>query len=208
MRSEASLRAAAVAGAMRGGYEERRGSAMEELVVRKATPEDIDEAVAIDDDAGQLFSGFGLHVELGPGHPFAEAERARWLRATRAGNAFLAAPAAGPTRPAHGLLVLGRVDGEPYLEQLSVRSGAMRRGLGTQLLHRALEWAAGEALWLTTYAHVPWNRPFYERFGFAVVPESSCGGDILEILAEQRRWLPAPEQRVAMRQSSSRPGRR
>jgi hypothetical protein len=71
-----------------------------------------------------------------------------------------------------------------------------------------LDWAAGEALWLTTYAHVPWNRAFYERFGFAVVPESSCGGDILEILTEQRRWLPAPEQRVAMRRAPGRPGRR
>lgn len=181
---------------------------MEEPVVRTATPDDIDEAVAIDDDACQLFSGFGLHVELGPGHPFAEAERARWLRATRAGNAFLAVPATGPTRPALGLLVLDRVDGEPYLEQLSVRGSAMRRGLGTELLRRALDWAAGEPLWLTTYAHVPWNRPFYERFGFTVVPEASCGGDILEILAEQRRWLPAPEQRVAMRQSSGRSQRR
>jgi hypothetical protein len=46
---------------------------------------------------------------------------------------------------------------------------------------------------------VPWNRPFYEREGFDVVPATDCPTEIVAILDEQRRWLPAPEQRVAMR---------
>src|ERR1041384_5245290 len=35
---------------------------------------------------------------------------------------------------------------------------AMRQGLGRRLLRRAIEWAGREPLWLTTYAHIPWNR--------------------------------------------------
>jgi predicted N-acetyltransferase YhbS len=97
------------------------------------------------------------------------------------------------------LLVMDRVDGAPCLEQLSVRVSAQQQGLGRRLLTHAIEWAAGEDLWLTTYAHLPWNRPFYERHGFAVVPESQCSQDMIAILGDQRRWLPDPEQRIAMR---------
>jgi hypothetical protein len=54
---------------------------------------------------------------------------------------------------------------------------------------------------LTTYAHLPWNRPFYESAGFVVVPVSECPPEMVAILDDQRRWLPAPDQRIAMRAS-------
>lgn len=75
----------------------------------------------------------------------------------------------------------------------------MRQGIGRCLVRQSIEWAADKPLWLTTYAHVPWNRPFYEREGFEVVPATDCPAGIVAILDEQRRWLPAPEHRVAMR---------
>ena len=37
-------------------------------------------------------------------------------------------------------------------------------------LCRAIAWAGGEPLWVTTYGHIPWDRPFYERHGFLAVP--------------------------------------
>ena len=166
------------------------------ITIRPASPGDLDEAVAIDDDACALYEAAGLHVDLGPGHPFSRAERARWLRAASEGRAFLAVQPGGH---AVGMLTLGFAGGLRYLDQLSVRMTAMRQGIGRRLLGRAIEWAAGEALWLTTYTHLPWNREFYERAGFAVVPESGCPEGIVEILEEQRRWLPAPGERIAMR---------
>jgi GNAT superfamily N-acetyltransferase len=166
------------------------------LIIRPASPDELDEIVAIDDDACALFQQAGLSITLDPQHPFTQAERACWARAARAGTAFLAGPPGGR---ALGVLVMDTIDGAPYLEQLSVRTTAMRRGLGRRLLTHAIEWAAGEALWLATYSHLPWNRPFYESAGFAVIPESRCPGWMVEILAEQRRWLPAPGERVAMR---------
>jgi GNAT superfamily N-acetyltransferase len=101
-----------------------------------------------------------------------------------------------------GFAALDIVDGDPYLEQLAVRAAAMRRGIGALLLAHAAAWAkaqAGRALWLTTYSHLPFNRPYYERHGYLVVPEEDCGPGILHHLAEQRRYLPAPAERVAMR---------
>jgi len=168
----------------------------EPVLIRRASPDELDEIVAIDDDASTLYHQAGIHVEMGPEHPFVRAERTCWARAARNGDVFLAGPQGG--RPV-GLLVMDRVGGAPYLEQLSVRVNAQRQGLGRRLLMYAIEWAAEEPLWLTTYAHVPWNRPFYERHGFAVVPEPACPPEMVAILEDQRRWLPEPGQRIAMR---------
>jgi len=100
--------------------------------------------------------------------------------------------------------MMDRIDGAPYLEQLSIRRTAMRQGLGRRLLQHAIAWAGDEPLWLTTYGHIPWNRPFYERHGFVIVPESACPPGMVAILDDQRRALPAPEERIAMRRISSR----
>ncbi|MDP1571030.1 MAG: GNAT family N-acetyltransferase [Vicinamibacterales bacterium] len=169
------------------------------VTLRPARPDEIDTLVAIDDEASALYAAHGLALGVTEEHPFAEAERARWLAAAQAARAFLAVSAAGVPL---GFAALDLVDGAPYLDQLAVHPAAMRRGVGRALLARAIAWAEAQgagALWLTTYAHLPFNRPYYERAGFVVVPEAACGPGIRHHLAEQRCALPAPEQRVAMR---------
>jgi GNAT superfamily N-acetyltransferase len=173
----------------------------EPVVVRRASPDEIDEMVSIDVDACTLYVEAGLDADLGPQHPYSIAERACWTRCAREGNAFVAVQ---PDARRVGLLVLDRIDGAPYLEQLSIRRIAMRKGLGRQLLQRAIEWAGDEPLWLTTYAHVPWNRPFYERHGFVTVPEAACPPGMVAVLNDQRRALPAPGERIAMRRAAPR----
>jgi ribosomal protein S18 acetylase RimI-like enzyme len=95
-------------------------------------------------------------------------------------------------------MVLGFVDGAPYLDQLSVHPRMMRRGIGRMLVSQALTWSESKNLWLTTYSHLAWNRPYYERYGFTVIPEIECGPELQQILALQRAALPIPEKRVAM----------
>lgn len=169
------------------------------LKVRLASPSDIDTLRAIDDDACALFAEHGLELDLPHDHPFAREELARWLRSSELGSVFLAVD---PSGTGVGFAALELLDGEPYLDQLAVRVAAMRQGVGRDLLARAAEWGravGGSALWLTTYAHLAFNQPYYERHGFAVVPESACGAGIRHHLDEQRRNLPLPDQRVAMR---------
>jgi GNAT superfamily N-acetyltransferase len=172
------------------------------IVLRVGTPADMAEVIGIDDDATRLFETVGLAVAFPPGHPFIAAEEARWRAAAQRGGLFLALDAAAGDGRALGFAALGRADGAPYLEQLSVRVEAMRRGIGRRLLRHALAVGAADgapALWLTTYDHFPWNRPFYEREGFAVVPEGACGPEVRGRLDEERLNLPAPAHRVAMR---------
>jgi GNAT superfamily N-acetyltransferase len=162
--------------------------------LRAARPDEIDLLVAIDDDAGRLYMEAGLAIALAADDPFVLLERARWLAAAQRGDVLIAEDGSGT---AMGFMASGVVDGQPYLDQLSVRPAFMRRGLGSALLTRAIEAAGGE-LWLTTYAHLPFNRPFYERAGFVPVPEPACGPELREILRIQRAALPLPEERVAM----------
>jgi GNAT superfamily N-acetyltransferase len=167
--------------------------------IRTAQSDELDSLRAIDADASTLFPAHGIELDLSPEHEFARAEQARWLRAAEQGRVFVVTDAAGASL---GFTALDVVDGEPYLEQLAVRAAAMRRGIGAALLARAVVWAraqAGRALWLTTYSHLPFNRPYYERHGYVVVPEEDCGPGILHHLVEQRRHLPAPAERIAMR---------
>jgi GNAT superfamily N-acetyltransferase len=169
------------------------------VTIRAGTPADLDTMVAIDDDASRLFVEAGLDVEFPAGHPFIANERARWRRSLELGHAFVAIDdEAGPV----GFAALEIVDGAPYVEQLSVRRAAMRRGTGRRLLAQAISWARarGESLWLTTYGHLPWNRPFYEREGFVVVPSADWGAEVAARVAEERS-LPAPDQRVVMRRA-------
>lgn len=167
-------------------------------VIRQASAEEIDEMVSIDLDACTLYVEAGLDADLGPEHPYSIAERACWTRCARTGNAFLASLT---NDVPVGLLVMDRIDDVPYLEQVSVRRAAMGQGLGRRLLEHAIQWAGREPLWLTTYAHVPWNRPFYERHGFVIIPESACPAGVVAILSDQRRALPAPGERIAMRRA-------
>ena len=175
----------------------------ESFIIRQASSVEAAQFVAIDDDACARYDSVGLHFGIAPDHPFARAERACWNRCAERGQVYLADAAGAGAPLSVGLLVMDRLDGQPYLEQLSVRVAAQGQGLGRSLLLRAIDWAGSEPLWLTTYAHVAWNRPFYQRHGFVPVPESRCAPEILAALAEQRRWLPAPEQRIVMRRAPS-----
>jgi GNAT superfamily N-acetyltransferase len=165
--------------------------------LRAAASDELDQAIAIDDAAGLLFAEAGLSIDLSGAHPFVVAERARWRSAIAQGQLWFACAAAEPI----GFSALGRAGALAYLEQLAVRPEHGRRGVGTMLLAAACAHAtqSGDSeLWLTTYAHLGWNRPYYERHGFSVVPESHCSAELQAHLAEQRATLPAPNERIAM----------
>lgn len=167
-------------------------------------PEEFSTVVSIDDDATQLYARAGIVLGLTDEHPFAVDERRRWRRSLELGRLFFALDAAGAPV---GFASLDVLDGEPYLDQLSVRAAAGRRGIGRRLLRHAIGWAEkqpGSGLWLTTYGHVPFNRPFYESEGFVVMPGDTWSAGVLHHVEEQRRWLPAPEHRVAMRRALTR----
>jgi GNAT superfamily N-acetyltransferase len=169
--------------------------------IRIASVADMADVVRLDDDATGLYQTAGFVIALPADHPFTVDEQRRWAGSAAAGQLFFAVDERGECV---GFAALDRLDGVPYLDQLSVRRAAMKRGAGRFLLHHAITWATRQRakfLWLTTYGHLPWNRPFYEREGFVLAPESECSPGIVHHLDDQRAALPFPEHRVAMRRA-------
>jgi len=156
--------------------------------------------VELDDAASILFDQAGMPFTFASEHPFIQDEWARWRRALEQGGGRVLV---APDGRLAAFAIFAEVAGLPYLDQLSVHPAFQRRGLGGVLVHECVEWARGRDVWLTTYAHVPWNGPYYRRLGFDVVPEERCHPELLVILASQRAALPLAEQRIAMVRKAS-----
>lgn len=168
---------------------------MQQFTIRKARLGELASLVSIDDEASALYQSVGIDFDLSDDHPFVVDECDRWADSISKGLAYLMVDS---IEEPVGFMTLGTVDEQPYLDQLSVRPDYMRRGLGTRLLEEAVSWSGDRPLWLTTYLHIAWNRPFYEKRGFEKVTEVSCGPELIGILDKQRLALPSPEQRIAM----------
>lgn len=171
--------------------------------MRAGSTSDIDLLIEIDNDASVLFEYAGLHLDAARDREVTLAARVRWLRCLRAGGVLVATDRSGHET---GFAAVGERDGQPFLDQLSVRRAAMGQGIGTALLDAALQLArrvGGSALWLTTYDHLSWNRPFYEHHGFEIVAAGQCGRELQRELAFERRLLPDPGHRIAMKRSLS-----
>jgi GNAT superfamily N-acetyltransferase len=76
-----------------------------------------------------------------------------------------------------------------HIHELSVRLQSQGQGVGRQLLDQACAVARHRgalALTLTTFTQVPWNGPFYARYGFEVLDQQQIGARLQGILATER----------------------
>ena len=100
-----------------------------------------------------------------------------------------------------GYLLVDVVDGNVHIEQVSVRPDRQGQGIGRALLDRAGAWAlaAGCAtLTLTTFGHVPWNRPLYEHLGFRVLADEEVGTGLRRVREHEITRGLDPATRVCM----------
>ena len=147
------------------------------MEIRTAVAQDIDLLVDIDNDASTLFEQAGLRLDAARDLEVTLAARDRWQKCIACGTVLMAVDHSGAAK---GFAAVGARDGAPYLDQLAVRTCSMRQGVGTDLLYAATAMASragGQVLWLTTYNHLSWNRPYYERHGFAVISEHKARPD-------------------------------
>lgn len=86
------------------------------------------------------------------------------------------------------------------LAEVDVLPRHERKGLGRRLVESALAKAQKEgfaAVYLTTFADIPWNAPLYARLGFTVVDKKTLPPPLPKILAAEARC--GLRKRVAMR---------
>lgn len=101
-----------------------------------------------------------------------------------------------------GFVLASRNGACGYLDEMDVHPDHGRRGIGRALVGTVQAWAQASGLRtlnLTTFAHLPWNAPFYASMGFRRPEDSELCPLLSEALAAQR--AAGLRQRVAMRRT-------
>ena len=166
---------------------------MSEYIIRPALPEDLSSLAAVEQAAASIFPPGTI-----PDAIRADSVPLSVLEETLAmGGIWVAADAGGGVV---GFALLGEEEGLALLAQMDVSPEHGRKGLGRRLIAAVADRAretGHTALYLTTFSHVPWNMPFYARFGFALLDEHEMPPVMKDILAAERAR--GMRNRVAMR---------
>jgi GNAT superfamily N-acetyltransferase len=167
------------------------------MIIRPAQEADIEALQAIEISASKAFLTVeGLSSFANDSCMSAE----QHLSAIRPGTSWLAESANGD--PA-GFLAARREETALHIYEISVHLDHQKQGIGAALINRAEKEARAlglQELTLTTYRHVPWNAPFYQKHGFQVLAPEETDRRLAAILSEELgHGLPFPENRCAMR---------
>ena len=164
------------------------------MTVRAPMAGELPQLQAIGLAAGRRFATVGLEA-VAEDPPIGLAALDAWRRA---GRAWVTTDRDG--HPV-GFVVVDLVDGAAHIEEVSVRPDLEGRGHGSALLRQVEAWARRKglpAVTLTTFAEVPWNRPWYERRGYRVLAEEEwTPGLVARRRVEADHGLD-PDQRVVM----------
>jgi GNAT superfamily N-acetyltransferase len=166
---------------------------MPHYVIGPARPGDLLRLPLIEVAAAQRLRGYAPDSVLGETSSLADLQLAQ-----REGRLWVARADAVAVGFAHVHVLDQRT---AHLEELDVLSEHGRRGLGTRLVEEVCRWAglAGfERVTLTTFRDVPFNRPFYERLGFRVIPMAELPLALRLVVQEETRRGLDPSRRVVM----------
>ncbi len=86
-----------------------------------------------------------------------------------------------------GFLIWSPMDGQAYIEEVSVDPAHAGHKLAARMIDRLDEDIRGRhpAITLTTFRHVPWNGPYYATLGFEEFPRDQAGPEHAEAWQEQ-----------------------
>ena len=164
------------------------------MTVRAPLPDELPLLQAIGVAAGRRFAEVGMD-DVAADPPLALADLERWRKA---GRAWVTTDRDG--HPV-GFVVVDLVDEAAHVEEISVLPDLGGRGHGMALLRHVEKWARAKgfpAVTLTTFAEVPWNRPWYERRGYRVLAEDEWTPGLVARRDEESAHGLDPGQRVVM----------
>jgi len=165
------------------------------MEVRSGRREDIPGVRAIEWASGQRFREYGL-PHIADDEPEASELLAAFIDD---GRAWVVADADDDPI---GFVLVEVLDGCAHIEQVSVLPDHQGKGHGRALVERATRWARAAGLpgvTLTTYDHIPWNRPLYEHLGFRVLADPEIGRELRQRQEDEAGRGIGPDRRVAMR---------
>ena len=101
-----------------------------------------------------------------------------------------------------GFLGATKLGGLLFIDELAVSYEHQNRGVGAALLAAAERGARDQGLGLvvlTTFEQVPFNAPYYQRRGYAIIADDDLPVELRPVLqAERKRWTTPGRRRCAM----------
>jgi len=167
--------------------------------VRPAEPGDVGLLAAIEVAAGERFRAVGMD-DIADDDPFPEEVL---LAAVADGRLWVAELGGAVVGYALGERV-GPAGAQHHLEQVSVVPEAGGRGVGAALVEAVADWAraaGAPSLTLATFRDLPWNGPWYQRLGFATVPDAELDEALRAVRAHEAELGLDVAQRVCMRRA-------
>lgn len=170
-------------------------------MIRPTRLGDVDGQRAVQRAAGARFSEIGLQ-EIADNEPMPAETLAAYARS---GRSWVATD---PDDRVVGYVVVDILGGHAHIEQISVEPTHQGRGLGRALIDEVERWATAqdlEAVTLTTFSDVPWNRPLYEHLGFQVIPPDRLSPGLRNLRDLETAHGLDPDLRVCMQRPITRP---
>ncbi len=154
----------------------------EKAVIQVACPDDLAKLAEIERSAASKFREVNL-AWIADGntmpHAFLEAF-------CKDGTLWVAIKSGEPV----GFLAAHRLDSAFFIAELSVMVSHQRQGIGASLIAAAVEHARATGfpfVTLTTYRNLPWNGPFYVKFGFSETSADKLGPEHLHKMSEEAK---------------------
>lgn len=187
---------------MRFLFEPTRAEASQsDFRIRSAREDDLAALPEIERAAAEQLKTFPANLAQSP-ECFAKTNPVETFRASMITRDLWVA--VDPSDQPIGFALTMEIDGTAHLEEIDVHPDCQKQGIGRALLHHVMQRASERGhsvLTLSTFSTVPWNQPFYEKMGFAVVPANEWSAGYHRIRENERASGLNLDVRVIMRRS-------
>ncbi|REF27652.1 ribosomal protein S18 acetylase RimI-like enzyme [Xenorhabdus cabanillasii] len=168
------------------------------FTIRQTQTSDVSQLPAIEYSAAQLFRFIPDLAWIADGHVQTEQQHLEYIAQD---NSWVAL--ADKELPIGFMLAKPLGDGL-HIFELSVHGDWQRKGIGKALIEKVIQVAKQrklQSVTLTTFRHVSWNAPFYQRMGFSILDLQQMSEALKQILQDEIKYGFSAVQRCAMKRS-------
>ncbi|AOM39378.1 GNAT family N-acetyltransferase [Xenorhabdus hominickii] len=163
--------------------------------IRLTQKSDVSRLPAVEYSAAKLFSFIPELSWIADGHVQTEQQHLEYLSQD---NSWIALNNIQPI----GFILAKPLNDGLHIMELSVHEHWQRKGIGRALIEKVVQVAEQrnlQAVTLTTFRHVSWNAPFYQRLGFDILKPQQITAALRKILQSEIDYGFTEEQRCAMK---------
>ncbi|WP_340621149.1 GNAT family N-acetyltransferase [Xenorhabdus siamensis] len=165
------------------------------FTIRQTQTSDVSQLPAIEYSAAQLFRFIPDLAWIAGGHVQTEQQHLDYIAQD---NSWVAL---GKRHPI-GFILVKPLDDGLHIFELSVHGDWQRKGIGKALIETVIQVAKQrklQSVTLTTFRHVSWNAPFYQRLGFSILEPQQMSEALKQILQDEIKYGFSAVQRCAMK---------